>query len=289
MTSPRFARFLAQIRHGYDEAIIDLPPLACVDSRLTAPAVQRDRILVDPSGRTDSRAAPERSPGNSRRDGTPKEPGRGPERASEREAPVLQGGAARALPGEAVSFLLKRWIHGARQPDAVFGHYVLGSRVRLFLAEQAARGRPLPLRRLSSAARLDHARWYWRPAVRSRIQLPLYLADLYEPTDAFPEARWLVAAGAGGLFVTLLWQRIGRGISGELPAASLLSLLLVVMLREIALTRPRRAMVLGSGETARAVGSIRESLVDCTIGGLPAGHGADTTGADTAPRPSRPR
>jgi sugar transferase (PEP-CTERM system associated) len=164
----------------------------------------------------------------------------------------------------------------------VFGHYVLRSRVRLFLAEQAAVS-VLFLAAIVISGTSGPKALVLAACCALLIQLPLYLADLYEPAEMFPEARWLVAAGIGSLFVTFLWQKIGPGASGELLAASLLSLLIVVMLREIALTRPRRAIVLGSGGTARAVGSIRESLVDCSIIGYLAGTETEGTGPTPTP------
>lgn len=57
-TSPRFARFLAQIRHRFDEAVVDLPPLACVDARLVARQCTGTVLLVR-SGRTDGTLARE--------------------------------------------------------------------------------------------------------------------------------------------------------------------------------------------------------------------------------------
>ena len=52
-TSPRFARFLGQVRHRYDEAVIDLPPLAFVDCRIVA-AQCTGVVLVIRSGRTEA-------------------------------------------------------------------------------------------------------------------------------------------------------------------------------------------------------------------------------------------
>lgn len=56
IASPRFSRFLAQVRNGFDEAIVDLPPLACADARLIAPQCT-GVVLVLRSGRTDAQLA----------------------------------------------------------------------------------------------------------------------------------------------------------------------------------------------------------------------------------------
>jgi Mrp family chromosome partitioning ATPase len=55
-TSPRFARFLAQIRNRFDETIIDLPPLACADAGILA-AQCSGVVLVLRSGITTSATA----------------------------------------------------------------------------------------------------------------------------------------------------------------------------------------------------------------------------------------
>jgi capsular exopolysaccharide synthesis family protein len=57
-TSPRFARFLAQIRQDYDEAILDLPPLACADARILATQCSGVMLVVR-AGRTASSLARE--------------------------------------------------------------------------------------------------------------------------------------------------------------------------------------------------------------------------------------
>jgi capsular exopolysaccharide synthesis family protein len=93
VTSPRFQRFLAQVRHDYDEAIIDLPPLACVDSRLLARQCS-GIILVIRSGWTDAALARDVL---ATADGA-KVLGAVLNDVPEREAPVLRA-ARRALPG----------------------------------------------------------------------------------------------------------------------------------------------------------------------------------------------
>lgn len=93
VTSPRFVRFLAQIRHDYDEAIIDLPPLACVDSRLVARQCS-GIILVIRSGRTDAALARDVL---ATAEGA-KVLGAVLNDVPEREAPVLRA-ARKALPG----------------------------------------------------------------------------------------------------------------------------------------------------------------------------------------------
>ncbi len=55
-TSPRFARFLAQLRNQFDEVVVDLPPLACADARLVAPQCSGALVVVR-SGRTDATLA----------------------------------------------------------------------------------------------------------------------------------------------------------------------------------------------------------------------------------------
>ncbi len=55
-TSPRFARFLAQVRGEFAETVIDLPPLACVDARLIA-AQCSGVVLVVRSGQTEAQLA----------------------------------------------------------------------------------------------------------------------------------------------------------------------------------------------------------------------------------------
>lgn len=44
--NPRFARFLAQIRHRFDEVVVDLPPVAFADARLLAPACTGVLLVV---------------------------------------------------------------------------------------------------------------------------------------------------------------------------------------------------------------------------------------------------
>jgi capsular exopolysaccharide synthesis family protein len=55
-TSPRFARFLGQMRNHYDEIIFDLPPLACADARILATQCT-GVVLIVRSGRTDATLA----------------------------------------------------------------------------------------------------------------------------------------------------------------------------------------------------------------------------------------
>jgi capsular exopolysaccharide synthesis family protein len=92
-TSPRFARFLAQVRHRYNEVIIDLPPLACVDARIVAPQCT-GAVMVIRSGRTDAALVREAL---SALDGV-KVLGAMLNDVSEMEAPSLRA-ARRALPG----------------------------------------------------------------------------------------------------------------------------------------------------------------------------------------------
>lgn len=57
-TSPRFGRVLMQLRHRYDEVIVDLPPLAFVDGRLVGPQCTGVLFVVR-SGVTDAAVARE--------------------------------------------------------------------------------------------------------------------------------------------------------------------------------------------------------------------------------------
>ncbi|MFI5246422.1 MAG: CpsD/CapB family tyrosine-protein kinase [Gemmatimonadales bacterium] len=91
--SPRFARFLAQIRHRFDEVVMDLPPLACADARILAPQCS-GAVMIVRSGRTDASLV---------RDSLAsiegvKVLGAALNDVSESEAPVLRA-ARRALPG----------------------------------------------------------------------------------------------------------------------------------------------------------------------------------------------
>lgn len=52
-TSPRFQRFLAQMRNRFDEVVVDLPPLACADAHVAARQCS-GAVLVVRSGRTDA-------------------------------------------------------------------------------------------------------------------------------------------------------------------------------------------------------------------------------------------
>lgn len=92
-TSPRFARFLAQMRQRYDEVVMDLPPLACADARLLAGQCSGALVVVR-AGRTELSLARDVLAGL---DGT-RVLGVTLNDAHEAEAPVLRA-ARRALPG----------------------------------------------------------------------------------------------------------------------------------------------------------------------------------------------
>ena len=164
----------------------------------------------------------------------------------------------------------------------VFGHYVLGSRVRLFFAEQAAVG-VLFLAAAASRGYGGALALVLAASSALALQLALYLVDLYEPFETFPETRWLLAAGGGVVLATLLRIPGGASPAGVGLAATGLSLVILVLLRELALTRPRRAVVLGSGPLARAVAETREALVDCEVVGYLADQHVDDGGPTPLP------
>lgn len=91
--SPRFQRFLAQMRHRFDEVVMDLPPLACADARLLAPQCN-GALFVIRSGYTEEDLAKEAV---ASLDGV-KLLGATLNDASEGEVPALRA-ARRALPG----------------------------------------------------------------------------------------------------------------------------------------------------------------------------------------------
>jgi exopolysaccharide biosynthesis polyprenyl glycosylphosphotransferase len=164
----------------------------------------------------------------------------------------------------------------------VFGHYVLGSRVRVFVAEQAAAS-VLFLAALAGRGITGPTALGIAASCALALQFAVYLADLYEPFENFPEVRWLLAAGVGLLGVAALWRLTGTEVAGTSLAAAAAALIVIVLLRQMALTRPRRAIVLGSGAMARSVGSVRESLVDCMIVGYVMDRQADD--GEPAPLP----
>jgi exopolysaccharide biosynthesis polyprenyl glycosylphosphotransferase len=164
----------------------------------------------------------------------------------------------------------------------VFGHYVRASRVRLFVAEQAAAS-VLFLAAIASGGLSGP--WALATAVGATLALQsaFYLADLYEPTETVEEGRWLVAIGLGVLLSSLVWSLSKSSWPGLWLVASALASIVAVLLRSLALARPRRAVVLGTGPLARAVGGLREALIDCHVIGyvaepsLPDGATPDAT------------
>ncbi len=163
----------------------------------------------------------------------------------------------------------------------VFGHYVLGSRVKLFFAEQAAAG--VLFLAATASGGLGGAKALWTAvACVLGIQVGLYLSDLYQPREDFPVRRWLFGAGAGTLLATGAWWKWGVGEPGIFLVAIALALLVALLLRGLALSRPRRALVLGTGAKARAVAQlVRESSADCAV----VGFVPDETSTDAGPSP----
>lgn len=90
---PRFQRLLAQLRHQFDEIVVDLPPLAFADARIVAPHCSGVVIVVR-AGRTDAAHVQDALQGL---DGVPVL-GAVLNAAVEVDAPQL-GAARRALPG----------------------------------------------------------------------------------------------------------------------------------------------------------------------------------------------
>ncbi|MFI5246421.1 MAG: nucleoside-diphosphate sugar epimerase/dehydratase, partial [Gemmatimonadales bacterium] len=146
----------------------------------------------------------------------------------------------------------------------LFGHYVLASRVRLFVAEQAAIG-VLFLAAVASGGLQGFQALLLAIAAALAMQAALYFADLYEPTHVIAEGRWMMAAGVGVLLATLVWARAGSNTPGMWLAACALAVTVLLMLRGLSLSRPRRAVVLGTGRLARAVGGLREATSDCHV------------------------
>lgn len=146
----------------------------------------------------------------------------------------------------------------------VFGHYVLGSRLRLFVAEQAAVG-VFFLAAIASGGLVGPQAILTAAGCALALQFALYLADFYEPVPSVPEGRWMMAAGVGILFATVAWALLGRGTPGAWLLASCASAVVVLLLRGLSLAPQRRTVVLGTGAMARAVGGIREAQSDCRI------------------------
>lgn len=166
----------------------------------------------------------------------------------------------------------------------VFGHHVPGARVRLFVAEQAAAG-VLFLAALASAG--VHGASAIAVAALSVLGLQgaLYLSDLYGVQEGFPPARWMVAAGLGTLAASAVWAVTGPRQPGIWFLALALAVVVLVLLRALPLGRPRRVVVLGTGEPARRVAELleNEAAADC----VPCAYVAldEATGRSFSPSP----
>ncbi len=150
----------------------------------------------------------------------------------------------------------------------VFGHYVLPSRVKLFVAEQAAAG-VLFLAAIASGGLGGPRALVAAVACVAALQLALYLGDLYEPREALPERRWLFGAGIGAVLATVAWAGVGEDRPGLFFVALGLALVVTLLLRGLSLHRPARALVFGTGGRARAVARVvRQAAADCLIVGF---------------------
>lgn len=150
----------------------------------------------------------------------------------------------------------------------VFGHYVLPSRVKLFVAEQTAAG-VLFLAAIASGRLAGPRAVGAAMACVVALQAALYLADLYDLGGELRPRRWLVAAGGGALLATATWAVVGDGRCGLFLGALALALVVTLLLRGLALHRPQRALVFGTGEKARVLArAVRRATADGIVMGF---------------------
>lgn len=150
----------------------------------------------------------------------------------------------------------------------VMGHWVKGSRLSLFFAEQAAAG--VLFLALAAAAGLGG----WRGvavcvALAGALQWALYLTDLYDPLK-FGARRWDLGVGAGLLGCAFVWAIAGpkSAPAGLFLAAMALASAMVLLLRGVALHRNARVVVVGTGALAQEVAKVAADVRDeCTIVG----------------------
>lgn len=150
----------------------------------------------------------------------------------------------------------------------VLGHWVVGSRVSLFVAEQAAAG--VIFLALVAGAGLGGARGLASAFLLVlAVQFALYLADLYDPAQ-LKTRRWEVGVGAAVVLCTLAWGAIddSRAPRGLFLAALGLAATLVFLLRSVRLRAPARVLVVGTGDVASHVGRLAELVEpDCEVVG----------------------
>lgn len=166
----------------------------------------------------------------------------------------------------------------------LFGHYVLGSRVRLFVAEQAALG-VLFLAAVAAAGHTGPGALGVAMLCALALQTALYLGDLYDLRERLDPSRWFRAAGLGALLPTVVWGAAGGARPGVWLGALSLSLVVALLLRGLTLGRARRVLVYGTGPRAHALDRIlADSAHDCVaVGFVP---GPDEEGpAAAAPSP----
>lgn len=150
----------------------------------------------------------------------------------------------------------------------VFGHWVLGSRLTLFVAEQAAVG--VLFLAVAAGAGLTGARGLLVcVACAAALQGALYLADLYDPARLEPR-RWDVGVGLGLVGAAAVW---GLASAAQAPPGVFLSMValatcLVLLLRAISLNRVQRVIVVGTGPLAHEVEKVaRQVRRECEVVG----------------------
>lgn len=151
-----------------------------------------------------------------------------------------------------------------------FGHHLLASRLKLFVAEQAAIG-VLFLALLSSGSRSGPWAVVISCACTCTLQAAFYLGELYVPADRIGDGTWLTWAGVGTCLTAVTWALWGDGLTGGLLVTLAFALVLAWLLRGLSLHKPVRVLVHGTGARARVVAeALRSSTSECVvIGYLP--------------------
>lgn len=150
----------------------------------------------------------------------------------------------------------------------VMGHWVKSSRLSLFFAEQAATG----VLFLALAAAAGLAGWRGLAvcvALAAALQWALYLTDLYDPSK-LASRRWDVGVGVGLVLCAFVWAVAAPkpAPSGLFLAATALATAMVLLLRSVALHRPARVIVVGTGALAQQVAKVASDVRnECTIVG----------------------
>lgn len=150
----------------------------------------------------------------------------------------------------------------------VMGHWVRGSRVSLFFAEQAAAG--VLFLALAAGAGLAGGRGLAVcVALAAALQWALYLTDLYDPSKLVAR-RWDTGIGVGLVLCAFVWALAGpkAAPAGLFLAATALAAAMVLLLRGVSLHRTARVIVVGTGALAQEVAKVAADVHnECTIVG----------------------